>query len=69
MLKLVTDTDYTTKDTKGTDMSNLNIRNVDSDLKRDVKVTAASEGMTIQDWVIKVISERVDRTVGKKKGK
>ena len=69
MLKLVTDTDYTTKDTKGTDMSNLNIRNVDSDLKRDVKVTAASEGMTIQDWVIKVISERLDRTVGKKKGK
>jgi len=69
VLKLVTDTDYTTKDTKGTDMSNLNIRNVDSDLKRDVKVTAASEGMTIQDWVIKVISERVDRTVGKKKGK
>jgi len=50
-------------------MSNLNIRNVDGDLKRDVKVTAASEGMTIQDWVIKVISERLDRTVGKKKGK
>lgn len=50
-------------------MSNLNIRNVDGDLKRDIKVKAASEGMTIQAWVVKVISERLYRSAANNKSK
>jgi len=39
----------------------LNIRKIDRKIIRDVKSVAASEGLTIRDWVLQAIRERLSR--------
>lgn len=43
-------------------MSNLNIRNVPEDVHRDAKIQALKEGITLQEWVIQAIKEKLERT-------
>lgn len=42
-------------------MSNLNIRNVPEEVHRDAKIAALKEGVTLQEWVIKAIMEKIER--------
>jgi predicted HicB family RNase H-like nuclease len=48
-------------------VSTIYLRNVPEDLHRQVKSEAALRGMTLQDFVIKVLQEYLKK--GKKKGR
>lgn len=48
-------------------MATINLRNIDDNLARSMKVAAAVEGLTLKAWTEKVMWQQVGRSVVKAK--